>query len=147
MLYAMRVIIGQEKSVTSLLAQSVKNEDIGISAVLSPEGMQGYIFVESDKSFVMRHPALKVRNLRGLVEGDVTFDEIKQFLNPEPVMANIAKGSIVELTTGPFKDEKAKVVRIDEAKEDVVLELIEAAVPIPVTVKGDQIRLIQKEAE
>ena len=51
------------------------------------------------------------------------------------------------MTSGPFKDEKAKVVRIDEAKEDVVLELIEAAVPIPVTVKGDQIRLIQKEAE
>ncbi|MBE6494302.1 MAG: transcription elongation factor Spt5 [Methanosphaera stadtmanae] len=147
MLYAMRVIIGQEKSVASLLAQSVKNEDTGISAVLSPEGMQGYIFVESDKSLDMRHPALKVRNLRGLVEGDVTFDEVKQFLNPEPVMANITKGSIVELTTGPFKDEKAKVVRIDEAKEDVVLELIEAAVPIPVTVKGDQIRLIQKEAE
>ena len=43
--------------------------------------------------------------------------------------------------------EKAKVVRLDEAKEDVVLELIEAAVPIPVTVKGDQIRLIQREAE
>jgi transcriptional antiterminator NusG len=147
MLYAMRVIIGQEKSVASLLAQSVKNEDTGISAVLSPEGMQGYIFVESDKSLDMRHPALKVRNLRGLVEGDVTFDEVRQFLNPEPVMSNITKGSIVELTTGPFKDEKAKVVRIDEAKEDVVLELIEAAVPIPVTVKGDQIRLIQKEAE
>ena len=55
--------------------------------------------------------------------------------------------SIVELISGPFKGEKAKVVRIDESREDVVLELIEAAVPIPVTVKGDQIRLIQKEAD
>ena len=85
--------------------------------------------------------------MRSLVEGDVEFDELKSFLNPEPAMVNIIKGSIVELTSGPFKGEKAKVVRIDEAKEDVVLELIEAAVPIPVTVKGDQIRLIQKEAE
>lgn len=147
MFYAMRVLIGQEKSVAALLAQSVKNEDTGISAILSPESMQGYIFVESDKTLDMRHPALKVRNLRGLVEGDVDFDELKSFLNPEPAMANITKGSVVELTSGPFKGEKAKVVRIDEAKEDVVLELVEAAVPIPVTVKGDQIRLIQKEAE
>ena len=53
----------------------------------------------------------------------------------------------MELISGPFKGEKAKVVRIDESKEDVVLELIEATVPIPVTVKGDQIRLIQKEAD
>jgi transcriptional antiterminator NusG len=109
--------------------------------------MKGYFFVESTKALDIRHHALKVPNLRGMVEGDVSFDEITQYLNPEPAMSNIVKGSIVELTSGPFKDEKAKVVRIDEAKEDVVLELIEAAVPIPVTVKGDQIRLIQKEAE
>ncbi len=147
MFYAMRVLIGQEKSVAALLAQSVKHEDLGVSAILSPESMQGYIFVESDRTLDMRHPALKVPNLRGLVEGDVDFDELRSFLNPEPIMNNISKGSIVELTSGPFKGERAKVVRIDEAKEDVVLELIEAAVPIPVTVKGDQIRLIQKEAE
>lgn len=147
MFYAMRVLIGQEKNVAALLAQSIKHEDTGISAILAPESMQGYIFVESDKVLDMRHPALRVPNLRSLVEGDVEFDELKSFLNPEPAMINIIKGSIVELTSGPFKGEKAKVVRIDEAKEDVVLELIEAAVPIPVTVKGDQIRLIQKEAE
>jgi transcriptional antiterminator NusG len=109
--------------------------------------MKGYFFVECSKSLDMRHPALKVPNLRGLVEGEVEYEEVLQYLNPEPAMSNIVKGSIVELTTGPFKDEKAKVVRIDETKEEVVLELIEAAVPIPVTVKGDQIRLIQKEAE
>lgn len=147
MFYAMRVLIGQEKNVAALLAQSIKHEDTGISAILAPESMQGYIFVESDKMLDMRHPALRVPNLRSLVEGDVEFDELKSFLNPEPAMVNIIKGSIVELTSGPFKGEKAKVVRIDEAKEDVVLELIEAAVPIPVTVKGDQIRLIQREAE
>ena len=147
MFYAMRAAIGQEKNVASLLAQSVKYEDLGIKAILSPEGMQGYIFVESAEVLDMRHPALKVPNLRGIIEGEVSFDEITQYLNPEPAMSNIVKGSIVELTSGPFKDEKAKVVRVDEAREDVVLELIEAAVPIPVTVKGDQIRLIQKEAE
>lgn len=147
MFYAMRVLIGQEKNVAALLAQSIKHEDTGISAILAPEEMQGYIFVESDKTLDMRNPVLKVPNLRSLVEGDVAFDELQSYLNPEPPMINIDKGSVVELTSGPFKGEKAKVVRLDEAKEDVVLELIEAAVPIPVTVKGDQIRLIQKEAE
>ena len=44
------------------------------------------------------------------------------------------------------EEQRAKVVRIDESREEVVLELIEAAVPIPVTVKADQIRIIKKEA-
>ena len=65
----------------------------------------------------------------------------------EDINIQIQKGSIVELISGPFKGERAKVVRIDESREEVVLELIEAAVPIPVTVKADQIRIIQKEAD
>ena len=85
--------------------------------------------------------------MKGAIDGEISYEEIKSFLKPEPIIASIQKGSIVELISGPFKGEKAKVVRIDESREDVVLELIEAAGPIPVTVKGDQIRLIQKEAD
>ena len=78
MFYAMRAAMGQEKNVASLLAQSVKHEDLGIKAILSPEEMQGYIFVESEQALDMRHPALKVPNLRGLVEGDMAFEEHKK---------------------------------------------------------------------
>ena len=65
----------------------------------------------------------------------------------QAMVSSIQKGSIVELVSGPFKGEKSKVVRLDESREEVVLELIEAAVPIPVTVKADQIRIIKKEAD
>ena len=85
--------------------------------------------------------------LDGCTLTGITFDEAKRFLKPEPIISSIQKGSIVELISGPFKGERAKVVRIDESREEVVLELIEAAVPIPVTVKADQIRIIQKEAD
>ena len=80
-------------------------------------------------------------------EKGITIEEAKRFLKPEPIISSIQKGSVVELISGPFKGERAKVVRIDESREEVVLELIEAAVPIPVTVKADQIRIIQKEAD
>lgn len=147
MIYAFRTLVGQEKNVARLLARNVKNSDLEVNSILVPDTLRGYILVESSSKLDMQDPALKVPNLRGSVEGEITFEEIKSFLNPEPVIASVKKGSIVELISGPFKSEKAKVVRIDESKEEVVLELIEAAIPIPVTVKGDQIRLIQKEAD
>lgn len=147
MIYAFRTLVGQEKNVARLLARNVKNSDLDVNSILVPDTLRGYILVESSSKLDMQDPALKVPNLRGSVEGEITFEEIKSFLNPEPVIASVKKGSIVELISGPFKGEKAKVVRIDESKEEVVLELIEAAIPIPVTVKGDQIRLIQKEAD
>ncbi len=147
MIYALRTLVGQEKNVARLLSRNVKNSDIEVTSILVPDNLRGYILVESAAKIDMQDPAFKVPNLRGSVEGEISFEEIKSFLNPEPIIASIKKGSIVELITGPFKGERAKVVRIDEPKEEVVLELIEAAIPIPVTVKGDQIRLIQKEAD
>lgn len=149
LLYALKTSVGQEKNVARMLANKVKESGITITAVLAPEDLKGYIIVESTYRIDMRDPAMKVPHLRGIVEGTnkITFDEVRSFLNPEPIISSIKQGSIVELITGPFKGEKAKVVRIDESREEVVLELIEAAVPIPVTVQGDQIRIIQKEAE
>jgi len=55
----------------------------------------------------------------------------------DPRRGGIAEGDIVELIAGPFKGEKARVQRIDEGKDQVTVELYEATVPIPVTVRGD----------
>ena len=149
-IYALKTSAGQERNVARLLARKARTIDgIGISSILVPESLKGYILVESSTKIDLRNPDLKVQHLRGVVEGSVgiTFEEVKRFLKPEPIISSIQKGSIVELISGPFKGERAKVVRIDESREEVVLELIEAAVPIPVTVKADQIRIIQKEAD
>lgn len=152
-IYALKTSAGQERNVARLLARKVNNASsdsgIGISSILVPESLKGYILAESSTKIDLRNPELKVPHLRGVVEGSVgiTFEEAKKFLNPETIISSIQKGSIVELVSGPFKGERAKVVRIDESREEVVLELIEAAVPIPVTVEADQIRIIQKEAD
>ena len=57
------------------------------------------------------------------------------------------EGDIVELVAGPFKGEKARVQKIDETKEEITVELFEAMVRIPVTVRGDHVRVLQKEEE
>ena len=60
---------------------------------------------------------------------------------------NIQKNDIVEIISGPFKGENAKVSRIDKIKEDVVVELVEAAVPIPITVKIDAVKVIRRDTD
>ncbi|MDR1819743.1 MAG: transcription elongation factor Spt5 [Methanobrevibacter sp.] len=152
-IYALKTSAGQERNVARMLAGKAMESGIDIVAIIVPESLKGYILVESSTKIDMRNPVLKIPHLRGLVEnrgaGDstISFEEVKKFLRPEPIISSIMKGSIVELVSGPFKGERAKIVRIDESREEAVLELIEAAVPIPVTVKADQIRIIQKEAD
>ena len=59
----------------------------------------------------------------------------------------IGKGDVVEIISEPFKKEKAKVIRVDKSKGEVVVSLLGAVVPIPVTVKLDNVRVIRREKE
>ena len=60
---------------------------------------------------------------------------------------DIRKNDVVEIISGPFKRENAKITRIDKTKEEVVVELLGAAVPIPITVKIDAVKVIRRESE
>ena len=82
---------------------------------------------------------------RGLLPNTVDYKEIEGMLEQVKIAVNIQKNDIVEIISGPFKREQAKVNRIDMAKEEVVVELLEAAVPIPITVKLDSLKVIRRE--
>jgi len=60
---------------------------------------------------------------------------------------SIKKNDIVEIISGPFKRENAKITRVDKVKEEVVVELLESAVPIPITLKMDAVKVIRREGE
>ena len=62
-------------------------------------------------------------------------------LTPNLEEVKIDKGDIVEIIGEPFKKEKAKVLRVDKTKGEVVVSLLNAVVPIPVTVKIDNVRV------
>ena len=54
-------------------------------------------------------------------------------------------GDIVEIISQTFKGEQAKVTRIDKGKGEVVVSLLGASVPIPVTVKIDNVKVVRRE--
>ena len=57
----------------------------------------------------------------------------------------LAIHDIVEITVGPFKGEKARVRKIDDDSEEVILDLLEIPYnPIPVTVRADHVKIIEK---
>ena len=60
---------------------------------------------------------------------------------------DIRKNDIAEIISGPFKREQCKITRIDKTKEEVVVELLGAAVPIPITVKMDSVKVVRRDTE
>jgi len=142
---ALKTSIGHEKNVADSVASKAKAGKSGIFALLAPTNLRGYVLIEGMNTDQLRETVKGIRRARGLVEGETTFEEIDHFLTPKPLVSGIMEGDVVELVAGPFKGEKARVQQIDESKEEITVELFEAMVPIPVTVRGDHVRVIEKE--
>ncbi len=140
---AIKTQIGHERTVADTLGS--RSENLGVQSILCPQALRGYIIVEAMNTDRLAETVRGIKRARGVVAGEMSFDEINHYLTPKPLVSGIVEGDIVELIAGPFKGEKARVQLIDEPKEEITVELFEALVPIPVTVKGDSVRVIEKD--
>jgi len=131
----------QEKSVTDSLMSKAQLGEKDIYAIFSPPGLRGYVFVEGMNTDRLREKTRDIKKARSFVGGETNIDEISHYLVPVSTVMGIVEGDKVELINGPFKGEMAIVRQIDQNKEEITVELTEAMVPIPVTVKGDSVRL------
>jgi len=141
-IYAVKTTASQERTVADMI---MNREEASIHAALAPDSLTSYVMVEADDDSVFERILDEIPHARGVVQGRSSLAEVEHFLSPKPDVEGIAEGDIVELIAGPFKGEKAQVQRIDEGKDQVTVELYEATVPIPVTVRGDQIRVLDSE--
>jgi transcriptional antiterminator NusG len=127
------------------VASNVKKRNLDVYAVIRPHGMRGYIFLEAVDRQAAEQAAFNVPYARGILPKEIDYKEIEHMLEQVKREVDIRKNDIVEIISGPFKREQAKITRIDKAKEEVVVELLGAAVPIPITVRMDAVKVIRRE--
>jgi transcriptional antiterminator NusG len=142
--FAVRTTAGQEKNVANLLEAKAKMGEIAIKAVLVPELLKGYVFIEADGPHSVEKVIAGVKHVRSRVPGVVTFPEVERYIVVKPVIEELDEDDLVEVVGGPFKGMRAKITRVDKAKEDVTLELLEATFTLPITVHADYVKLVEK---
>lgn len=142
MLLAYRVTSGQENIVADLLAEKVKKTKVNVGALLVSSRLKGYLIVEAADEVEAKKLVANVPHVKSVLNRPIAFEEIKEMIESKPPEVSLNKGDMIEISSGPFKGERAKVIRIDHDKEEVTVELIEVAVPIPVTLKIDAIKVL-----
>jgi transcriptional antiterminator NusG len=143
LIYTVKTVVGRENIVIEAISAKVRNMSLGVQALVHAEEIKGYIFVEGDIKDVEKAIQM-IPHVRGLIKSPIEIKQIQRFLQPKTVEIELNNGDLVEVIGGPFKGEKGKVVRYDKTKREVTIELVEVAVPIPVTVSVELIKLIQK---
>ena len=146
-IYALKTTANREDQVVDFVTSNVMKKKIEVYSILRPHGMRGYVFVEALDEASARESFEGVPYARGLLKREVSLAEIEPMLEQAKQSVNIQKNDIVEIISGPFKREQAKVSRIDNQKDEIIVELLEAAVPIPITLKLDAVKVIRREGE
>jgi len=141
-IFAVNTTASQEKTVADMLAD---RDNPGILSVLVPSDVKAYVLVEAVDANAVDRAIDRIPHAHSMVEGQTSMSEVEHFLTPKPSVSGVNEGDVVEIISGPFKGEKARIKRIDESSEEVTVELHESTVPIPVTVRGDHIRVLDSE--
>ncbi len=146
-IFAVRTTANREDQVMGFLTSNAEKKDMPVYAVIRPHGMRGYIFMEARDRKAAEEAIDGIPYARGILPKQVEYDEIEHMLEQVKQEINIQENDVVEIISGAFKRENAKVTRVDEPKEEVVVELLEAAVPIPITLNIDNVKVIRRPDE
>ena len=143
MIYTIKTVVGRENVVLDAIAAKVRSENLHILALVHPEEIKGYMFIEGAIEDVEKAVKM-VPHVRGLIKSPVDMQQIQRFLQPKKVEVELGTRDVVEVIGGPFKGEKGKVIKYDKTKREITIELLEVATPIPVTVSVEFVKIIEK---
>lgn len=115
--FAVKTTLGFEQEVADAICARARKEGVPVCAVLAPQTMRGYVFVEGADYNRLTNLVAAVRHTRGVVidrkrpgvpsAAEIPFDEIRHFLDGEerPLPEEILE----EIAGGPFRAQPKEV--------------------------------------
>ncbi len=145
MIFIIKVTTNKEERAVDMIADRIEKKNLSVFSVSRPHGLRGYILLEAENRDSAEEAVFNLPYVKGIIGKTIGYEEIKNMVEPSATSISIQDGDIVEIISEPFKKEKAKVLRIDKQKEEVVVSLLGAVVPLPVTVKIDNVKVIRRD--
>lgn len=147
MIFILKVTTNKEERAMDMIHERTISKSLQVFSITRPHGLKGYLIIEAIDRDTIEEAAFNLPYVKGIIGKTVAYDEVKNMIQPVVEDFHVEIGDIVEMIADHFKNEKGKVMRIDKKKGEVVVSLLGAAVPIPVTVKIDNIKVIRRESE
>ena len=147
MIFIIKVTTNKEERAVDMIADRVQKKELNVFSVSRPHGLRGYIILEAEDRESAEEAVFNLPYVKGIIGKTIEFAEIEKMIQPSVEDVSIKEGDIIEIIGSTLKGEKAKVTRIDKQKEEVVVSLLGAVVPLPVTIKLDDVKVVRREED
>ncbi len=139
-LYAVRTVAGRELDVALIAEMRAKSESVPIASITILPDIRGYVIFEAPAAHYISMVIHGLRYAKGIVPGILRVEEVEKLLKPQALIEALKPGDFVEIVSGPFRGMTGQVVRVDKARNEVVLKLLDASYPLQITVPGGSVK-------
>ncbi len=142
MIFVVKSASNRENNVIESMVEKVEKNNLGIYSIIIPIGLKGYLFLEAENRDAAEQVVFNVRFARGLLTKPLEYKDIERIVKPSVKDVSIDIGDTIEMVGATLKGEKARVLRVDKRKEEVVVSLLGSLVQMELTVKIDDVKVI-----
>jgi transcriptional antiterminator NusG len=135
---------GQERTVATFVANRAIQKKKPIYSILALDTWKGYVLFEAPNSQVVDESIQGFKHVRSKIPGMMQYKDIERFLVTKSMVAELNDGDIVEIVAGPFKGMRAKISRVEQAKQEVTVVLLDTPYQLPVTVDAAYLKIVEK---
>ena len=144
MIFTLRTMSGQEELVAAILKN--KAEELPIYSIIIIPNVKGYILIEVDNENTLKRAIFDIPYIKkgSLSIGKVSKKELESILKVESVMEKLKENMVIEIKNGYLKGERARIVRVNPTKEEITVEILDAAIKMPITLTAENVKIIQE---
>ncbi len=144
MIFAIRTIGKKEELVAEMIKNKAIEEGLNVYSVFKIEELKNYVFVEAEEEdFYLSLQGIPF--IKKVIKEPFKIEDFEKYFAPKKEEIVIEVGDIVEVIGGPFKGQKGKVTKYDKIKNEITIELLEAVIPLPVTLNASMVKIVEKK--
>jgi len=149
--FAVKTTGGQEQNVAKFVGNRLERDESSIKSpirsIVVIESLKGYVFFEAPNAQVVSDAISGFKHVKNMIPGIVPYEDIEKFLITRSIVSEVSINDVVEITSGPFKNMRAKITRVEAGRSEVTILLLDAPYQLPVTVDVNGIRIVEKSKD
>jgi transcriptional antiterminator NusG len=143
-IFTVKTTGGQEKTVANFVATRLQRRPAEIYAIIVLEALKGYVFFEAPNAQVVSDSISGFKHVKGMIPGYIQPSDLEKFLVTKSIIAELQENDVVEIIAGPFKGMRARITRVETARSEVTVLLMDAPYQLPVTVDASYLKIVEK---
>ena len=152
--FAVKTTGGQEQNVAKFVGNRLERDEneksihtSAIRSIVVIESLKGYVFFEAPNAQVVSDAISGFKHVKNMIPGIVPYEDIEKFLITKSLVSEVSINDVVEITSGPFKNMRAKISRVETGRSEVTIMLLDAPYQLPVTIDVNGIRIVEKSKD